>query len=114
MALVAQEGGTYDSGVTTLQTMGTPESHSMLVAEAAPAVALPPFNSGLSADPFRVTLSPSGGMEGAFRLNNAADLDALVRVLQGMKFVFKMAADIKEAGGPKPGTPYPDDDEDAN
>lgn len=65
-------------------------------------------------DPFRVMVSPSGRLEGSFLLNRPEDLDALVTVLQAMKFVFKMAEDIKMAGGPHPGTPYPDGDQDAN
>jgi hypothetical protein len=66
--------------------------------ETTPERAAPPKGG----DPYRVSFTPSGGLEGSFRLDNAADLDELVKALAALKFFFKKASEITK---PKLGQP---------
>ena len=97
MSLAGGEGDGYDSGVLAGEAAAAPVGVSTVHATAAPItvplVITPPAIAG--GDPFRLGFSPSGGLEGSFRLNSADDLDDLVTALTGMKFIFKKMTAVK-------------------
>lgn len=85
IGLVAQEGGSYDSGQVVSPASDFTPSPSDPMTPHTPAPPAPPTTG----DPFRLAFTPSGGLEGGFRINNADELDALVTALTGMKFILR-------------------------
>jgi hypothetical protein len=94
LTLVAQESGTYDSPQPAADPVAQ-EPQATPMQSASPTHATPP-PPPIQGDPFRLAFTPSGGLEGGFRISTAQELDDLVGALTGMKFIFKRAADIKK------------------
>jgi hypothetical protein len=100
MDLVARETGAYDSGaVDEPETDMNASANLARSSEPLPQPKTPAPVEAPGADPYRVSFTPSGGLEGSFRLNNADDLDALVQALSGLKFFFKKASEIRKPEG---------------
>jgi hypothetical protein len=93
MSLVGEGGGAYDS--PTVAPIDAVVEVPMETGVSAQGKRVPPPPPALAVgDPYRVSFTPSGGLEGSFRLDNAADLDELVKALAALKFFFKKASEI--------------------
>jgi hypothetical protein len=91
--LVARESGAYDSPEAepvASDAVVSPMSGNLQAAE--------PASPTKGADAFRLAFTPSGGLEGGFRIGSEKELDDLVSALSGMKFIFKMAREIPPTG----------------
>lgn len=97
MTLVTQESGAYDSPEPTAPV--EPEKPSMQPAVAAAAPPAPSFAISSGADHYRLGFSPSGGLEGGFRISNLHELDDFIRALTGLKVLLKPVSEIKPPQG---------------
>jgi hypothetical protein len=104
VALVAQEAGTYDPPSAapppaTLEPEAQPMQSSALAERQSAQLPAAPQAGGPA---YRVSFTPTGGIEVAGRIETEADLDELLEVLGAQKALFKLLAkrvgDIKRPG----------------
>lgn len=93
MELADSYSGAYDSGDAPLSAL-EPEAIPMQpasVAAARPAAPLPPA-APAAGTPYRVSFTPSGGIEVVGRIETETDLEDLMHVLTAQKTLFKLLA----------------------
>jgi hypothetical protein len=91
MALVDGRGGAYDSPAEETEEPVMETAVRERPIARAGALPVPPVTS----DPYYINHMPSVGFEGGFRLNNLADFESLIRMLNGFKMLYTKIEDIK-------------------